>query len=249
MNVAVISDIHANLPALETVLAEIDRQQDGAGADEIWCLGDAVGYGARPSECVSLLAERSTICLVGNHDLAALGELDISTFSPAAAEAARWTMKNLSPEATEFLGGLESSGKSGDDIGLYHASPRDPVWEYVIDTDLAEECLDVQTERVALVGHSHIALFFTRADEMSRLRSGFAPPGKSESFSTGQWLVNPGSVGQPRDGDPKAAWLELDTESGLATFHRVEYDIDAAANQIREAGLPVHLADRLSLGH
>lgn len=245
MNAAVISDIHANLPALETVLAEIDR----VGVDEIWCLGDAVGYGARPSECVELLAERTSLCLVGNHDLAALGEIDISTFSPSAAEASRWTRKNLSKEALNWLSGLEGSSAIREDIGLFHASPRDPVWEYVIDTDLAEECLDVQDERVALVGHSHIALFFTRMDELSRLRSGFAPGGTSESFSRGQWLINPGSVGQPRDGHPDAAWLLLDLDADLANFHRVKYDIDTAAGQIRDAELPTNLADRLYLGH
>ncbi len=245
MNAAVISDIHANLPALETVLADIDR----VGVDEIWCLGDAVGYGARPSECVDLLAERCTLSLVGNHDLAALEQIDISSFSPAAAEAARWTRSNLSEQAMDWLTGLEGAASEREGIGLFHASPRDPVWEYVIDTDLAEECLDVQSERVALVGHSHIALFFTRVDEMSRLRSSFAPPGTTESFAQGQWLVNPGSVGQPRDGDPRAAWLELDLDSTRATFHRVEYDIKLAAEQIRDAGLPINLADRLYLGH
>ncbi len=245
MNVAVISDIHANLPALKTVLGEIDR----SGADEIWCLGDAVGYGAEPAECLKLLAERCSVFLVGNHDLAALGEIDISTFSPGAARAAIWTRENLGQAELDLLRGLEGPAASRGDVGLYHASPRDPVWEYVIETDRAEENLNFQPERIAMIGHSHIALYFTRVDEMSRTASVLAPDGTQIKMARGQWLVNPGSVGQPRDGDPRAAWLSFDTETFEATYHRVEYPIEEAATAIREAGLPAHLADRLSQGH
>jgi predicted phosphodiesterase len=246
MKAAVISDIHANLPALEEVLKAIEDK----GMDEIWCLGDAVGYGANPNECVEILKERCAIWLVGNHDLAALGEIDISTFSPSAAEAALWTRERLDPSSAEILRGLGSSA-SGQraGFGLYHASPRDPVWEYVVETDLAEDCLNVQEERVALIGHSHIALYFTRVDELSRITSELAPDGTVKSLATGQWLVNPGSVGQPRDRDPRAAWMAIDTESMTAGFHRVEYPVDSAAEAIVEAGLPRHLADRLFQGH
>ena len=245
MNVAVISDIHANLPALNTVLEEIDA----AGVDEVWCLGDAVGYGANPSECLTVLADRCSIFLVGNHDLAAIGEIDISTFSPGAARAALWTRENLSEADFEILRGLEGASSKRGEIGLYHASPRDPVWEYVVETELAEENLNAQEERIALIGHSHIALYFNRIDEISRTASVLAGDGAQVEMVQGQWLVNPGSVGQPRDGDPRAAWLELDTESLKATWHRVEYPVDAAAQAIREAGLPTHLADRLLQGH
>ena len=246
MKAAVISDIHANLPALEAVLLEID----GAGIDEIWCLGDAVGYGASPNECVEILSERCDTWLVGNHDLAALGEIDISSFSPSAAEAALWTRSRLSETSTGALGKLgRTASERREGFGLYHASPRDPIWEYVVDVDLAEDCLNVQEERVCLIGHSHIALYFTRADELARITSELAPGGTSLSLRSGQWLVNPGSVGQPRDGDARAAWLELDSETMKASFRRVEYPIDPAAEAIREAGLPPHLADRLYQGH
>jgi len=245
MKTAVISDIHANLPALETVLAAVDQ----AGVEEIWCLGDAVGYGASPNECLELLAERCDLLLLGNHDLAAMGEIDISTFSPSAAEAALWTREQLNPRSIETLGGLEGqSSARREEIGLYHASPRDPVWEYVIDLELAEDCLDVQAERVCLIGHSHIALYFTRVDELSRITSELAPEGTVKNVAAGQWLLNPGSVGQPRDGDPRAAWMELDTGSMTATYHRNAYPIEPAAEAIGEAGLPPHLADRLRLG-
>ncbi len=245
MKTAVISDIHANLPALETVLADIDA----VGAEEIWCLGDAIGYGASPNECLEILAERCQVLLLGNHDLAAMGVIDISTFSPSAAEAALWTREHLSQQSVEILNGLGGmSSARREEIGLYHASPRDPIWEYVVDIDLAEECLAVQSERVCLIGHSHIALYFTRADEMARTASELAPEGTVRNFANGQWLLNPGSVGQPRDGDPRCAWMELDTDSMKASFHRQDYAIETASQAIRDAGLPPHLADRLHQG-
>jgi predicted phosphodiesterase len=246
MKVAVISDIHANLPALEAVLESIEA----SGTEEVWCLGDAVGYGASPNECVEILQERCAIWLVGNHDLAALGEIDISTFSPSAAEAALWTREALSPDSADVLRGLGPTARGQRaGFGLYHASPRDPVWEYVVETDLAEDCLDMQEERISLIGHSHIALYFTRLDELSRITSELAPDGTRKSLAVGQWLVNPGSVGQPRDRDPRAAWMALDTVSMSAAFHRVEYPVELAAAAIAGAGLPRHLADRLFQGH
>ncbi len=246
MKVAVISDIHANLPALEAVLAAIDE----AGADQIWCLGDAVGYGADPGPCLDLLAEHCDVCLAGNHDLAALGEIEISAFSSSAATAVAWTRGNLGDDGLtrlESLVGGATDEREG--IGLYHGSPRDPVWEYVIETEQAEECLGVQEQRVALVGHSHIALYFTQVDELARVSSMPAPGGTELKMGAGRWLANPGSVGQPRDGDPRAAWMDLDTGSMKARYHRLEYPVDAAAEAIRKAGLPEHLADRLYQGH
>lgn len=244
MKVAVISDIHANRHALEAALGAIDE----TGVDEIWFLGDAVGYGAFPGECVLTLKERCSVFLLGNHDLAALREIDIGSFSASAAASARWTRDHLEAEAFEVLRGLEGTSSRREGIGLFHASPRDPIWEYVVDSDLAEDNLDFQEERIALIGHSHIALYFTRVDELSRVASVLAPEGTDLVMSAGMWLVNPGSVGQPRDGDPRAAWAELDTGDLRIRFHRVEYDIEAAAEAIREAGLPSHLGDRLFKG-
>lgn len=244
MRVAVVSDIHANLPALEAVIRAVDR----ADVDEIWCLGDAVGYGAQPAECLQLLTERCDVCLSGNHDLAALGAIDLDAFSAHAAVAARWTRQQLGDKGLRLLATLDGTSASREGIGLYHASPRDPVWEYVIDSDLAEDNLNVQPERIALIGHSHIALYFTRIDELARVSSVLAPEGTGLTMKTGKWLVNPGSVGQPRDGDPRAAWAELDTGTMSALFHRTEYDVEAAAEAIRAAGLPANLGDRLTLG-
>jgi diadenosine tetraphosphatase ApaH/serine/threonine PP2A family protein phosphatase len=249
MRLAVLSDIHANFPALEAVLAAIEE----ANVDERWCLGDVVGYGAHPDECAAAVAERCELSLVGNHDLAVTGDLDISSFSPAASAAVRWTQRSAADETLRFLRGLKPEATDRD-VALYHASPRDPVWEYVLWPDQAAECIAHQASRVSFVGHSHVALYFMLNGEQpaegpKRLARGAqAEDGLALDLSEGRWLINPGSVGQPRDGDPRAAWLELDTDAWKATYHRVAYDIDSAAEAILEAGLPEHLAKRLEIG-
>lgn len=245
MRVAVISDIHANLAALESVLAAVDD----ASIEEIWCLGDVLGYGAEPDACADLVRDRCEVCLVGNHDLAVLGALDVSSFSEAAAEAVAWTRRVVDGRTLDFLRELEPAGERSG-IGLYHASPRDPVWEYVLSPEQAEACLDAQAERTALIGHSHVALFFARSDGAGRhqVRGAQAGDGALLDIRAGEWLLNPGSVGQPRDGDPRAAWLELDPEAGEARFRRVPYDIERAAAAIVAAGLPTRLGERLHTG-
>ena len=239
--IALISDVHANLPALEAVLAHIEDQ----GVDAIWNLGDLVGYGARPDECVALAAEACEVSLVGNHDLVVLGEIDIADFSAGAAAAAEWTRARVSKDTLDYLSGL-SRMDEGRAIGLYHASPRDPVWEYVLSTMQAELCFEEMEPRVGAVGHSHVALFFH--GNGTRVVGEPAPAGHEANLAEGRWLVNPGGVGQPRDGDPRAAWLLLDTGSWTASWQRVDYPIDDAAQAIEEAGLPAILADRLYSG-
>ena len=245
MIVGVITDIHSNLPALEAVLAAIDD----AGVEQLWCLGDVVGYGAEPDACADIVRERCDLCLVGNHDLAVLGGLDISKFSETAAEAVEWTRENVAERTLEFLRELEPTGTC-EGLALFHASPRDPVWEYVLSIEQADACMDSNPERVALIGHSHVSLFFTRPDQGERgeTRGAQMSDGTLLNLGRGAWLVNPGSVGQPRDGDPRAAWLELDTDEQTARFHRVSYDVDRAAEAIAAAGLPGRLADRLYIG-
>jgi diadenosine tetraphosphatase ApaH/serine/threonine PP2A family protein phosphatase len=245
MRVAVISDVHANLPALESVLQAVEA----AAVEETWCLGDVLGYGAEPDACTDLVRESCDVCLVGNHDLAVLGALDIGTFSEAAAEAVAWTRENVAERTLEYVRGLEPSGERAG-IELFHASPRDPIWEYVLSAEQADACLDAQNKRAALIGHSHVALFFTRPAGAGRREVRGAQAGEGTLLTTreGEWLINPGSVGQPRDGDPRAAWLQLDTESGGARFHRAPYDIERAAAAVVEAGLPRRLAERLQVG-
>ena len=242
MKIAVVSDIHGNRQAFEAVLDAIEASP----CEEMWCLGDLVGYGADPDACVELARRHAAVCLAGNHDLGVRGALPLEEFSKGAALAARWTQETISSQTRAYLDKLEPQ-KLDEAVGLYHASPRDPVWEYVLSPLQAELCLDVQTHRVCLIGHSHVALSFSRS------------PGESASGQTreadeelevggGEWLMNPGSVGQPRDGDPRAAWLELDTEAWTATYHRVEYEIDRAAEAIAATNLPQHLGRRLYLG-
>jgi predicted phosphodiesterase len=244
VRVAVISDIHSNLPALAAVLADIDEQD--SSPDGIWCLGDIVGYGATPDACTALVSNLAEVCLAGNHDLVVSGDLDIRHFTTAAEAAARWTMKNINDTTRDYLKTLEPL-EGGRPVGLYHASPRDPVWEYVLSIDQAHDCLTAQQERVCLIGHSHVACYFTRNDGKPT-DGAMAQAGTVLDLSEGEWLVNPGSVGQPRDGDPRASYLMLDTDDWTAVYHRVEYPIHQAASAIVEAELPRQLADRLYVG-
>jgi predicted phosphodiesterase len=241
MRVAVISDIHSNLHALEAVLAAIDADPP----DAIWCLGDLVGYGPRPNECTQLTAQRSNVCLIGNHDLGVTGAIGLSEFSPDAAEAARWTRTVLDEDAEAYLRGLEPTATL-EGAELFHASPRDPVWDYVLSVDAAYDSLDLTSAPLVLVGHSHVALALGLVDE--HLSGGLAPEGTEVDMREGRWLLNPGSVGQPRDGDPRAAFIVLDLERMFASFRRVPYPVEKTQRELRELGLPETLAVRLAHG-
>jgi predicted phosphodiesterase len=241
MRVAVVSDIHSNLHALEAVLAAIEAE----APDELWCLGDLVGYGPRPNECCAAIAERADVCLAGNHDLAVQGTLDLEEFGGEAAIAARWTRSALAPEAKALLDRLEPQG-SAHGVALYHGSARDPVWEYVLSDEGALATLELADAPLVLVGHSHVALKVMQSDD--GLEGGVAPAGTELELGGVRTLLNPGSVGQPRDGDPRAAFLLLDLEAQHASFRRVEYDIERTQREIRDAELPEMLAGRLALG-
>jgi diadenosine tetraphosphatase ApaH/serine/threonine PP2A family protein phosphatase len=241
LRLAVISDIHGNLHALEAVLAEID----GESVDELWSLGDTVGYGPRPNECCALTRDRVQISLVGNHDLVAIGELSVSEFNEDAAAAALWTSRVLDGASREFLRGLEPRGERAG-VRLFHGSARDPVWEYILTDEAARATLDAIDEDLVLVGHSHVALAVTEVDD--GVAGGVVPGSAELPLEDARWLLNPGSVGQPRDGDPRAAWLLLDLERRHATFRRVEYPIERTQQEMREAALPELLAARLAHG-
>ena len=241
MRVAVVSDIHANLPALDAVLAAIDEE----APDELWCLGDVVGYGPNPNECVAVVRERADVCLSGNHDLAVLGELPIEDFSPDAATSALWSASVLDDSAREFLAPLPSLARRGG-AQLFHASARDPVWEYVLTEEAASASLALTDAPVVLVGHSHVALAV--AEERNGIAGDAAPAGTEVPLEGRRWLLNPGSVGQPRDRDPRAAWLLIDFDAGRAAFRRVPYPIERTQDAIRARGLPPTLASRLALG-
>ncbi len=241
MRVAVVSDIHGNLHALEAVLADMLRE----APDEVWCLGDIVGYGPRPNECCSLVRERTALSLCGNHDLAVVGALDEWEFSGEAGQAVRWTRSVLEPEHADWLGSLTPSGQR-DRVQLFHGSPRDPVWDYVLSDEVAVASLRTTVAPIVLVGHSHVALSLALDD--GGLSGGQAPDGTVTELNGHRVLLNPGSVGQPRDGDPRAAWLLLDLDGGTATFRRTSYPTRQTQAEIREAGLPEILAARLELG-
>lgn len=221
------------------MLASIGRD----APDEIWCLGDLVGYGPRPNRCCAVVAERADVCLIGNHDLAVLGRIDLDVFAPDAAESARWTAGVLEAEPRAFLESLAPQG-ARDGVGLFHASPRDPVWEYVLSSEVAQAALAATEHGVVLVGHSHVALRFGSEQRALAL----CEEGTVVDLRRERWLLNPGSVGQPRDTDPRAAWLLLDLDAGRAVFRREPYDLARTQAEIRERGLPEPLAARLEHG-
>jgi predicted phosphodiesterase len=241
MRVAVISDIHGNLHALEAVLAAIDAERP----DAIWCLGDLVGYGPRPNECTLLVAQRASICLIGNHDLGVTGAIALSDFSPDAATAALWTREVIDERAEAYLRGLKPTA-TVEGAELFHASPRDPVWDYVLTAEAAYDALELTSAPIVLVGHSHVALAIALTEDM--LTGGLAPHGTERDLRDGRWLLNPGSVGQPRDGDARAAYLWLDLDEMFAAFRRVPYPVEETQKELRENGLPESLAARLAHG-
>ncbi|MEO5576286.1 MAG: metallophosphoesterase family protein [Gaiellaceae bacterium] len=240
MRVAVLSDVHANLHAIEAVLAEVDAD----GFDAIWFLGDLVGYGPRPNECAALLQERAAICLAGNHDLVVLGKIPIRAFAGEAAAAARWTQTVLDDTARSFLNSLQPQA-TAPGAELFHGSPRDPVWDYVISDESAATALALTEAPLVLVGHSHVALEISNGEV---LRGNPASAGTRLELGRMRRLLNPGSVGQPRDGDPRAAWLEIDNATARATFRRTDYPVERTQTEMRERGLPEALAARLAHG-
>jgi predicted phosphodiesterase len=247
-----LSDPHANVQALEAVLADVDRVKP----DALICLGDFVGYGANPNEVVDALRNRCDTNLIGNHDLAALDAIDISEFNPHAAAAARWTQVHLGAETRAFLEGLSPTGKAGD-IELAHASIRDPIWEYVLDSSIAAASFDERPFQIAFVGHTHVPAVFSRDPESHRV-SGLRIIVPAGSVVTRELpgllndgarvLLNPGGIGQPRDGDPRASWATWAEEEKVLTLRRVEYAVADAQKAILAAGLPELLAERLSEG-
>jgi diadenosine tetraphosphatase ApaH/serine/threonine PP2A family protein phosphatase len=212
--------------------------------DAVWCLGDLVGYGAQPNECTAWAAARAAVCLAGNHDLGVLGSLDLADFAGDAATAAEWTRAVLGSDERAYLESLSPSG-SAEGVGLYHGSPRDPVWEYVLTWEAARDAIADSGTQLTLVGHSHVPMAIV--DGRGAI-GGHAPGGTESDLRAGKWLLNPGSVGQPRDGDPEAAWLLLDLDAQRGFFRRVPYDVARAQETIRAAGLPDALAERLAHG-
>jgi len=239
MRIAVLSDIHANLPALDAVLAALGE------VDAVWHLGDVVGYGPHPDEVVARLAEVGAIGVRGNHDEAALGNLDATYFNPAARWAVEWTGGRITTETRAWLEALPERLEI-DEMTLVHGSPRDPVWEYVTTTPAARANLGAFATPFCLHGHTHVPAAWCDDDGQVEL---VRPSDGSElALGARRLLLNPGSVGQPRDGDPRTAYAVYDDHERTVTVHRLEYDIAATQQKMVAAGLPDWLIQRLSRG-
>jgi predicted phosphodiesterase len=244
MRVAVISDIHSNLTALHAVFDDIEQM----GAVAIWCLGDLVGYGPEPNACVELVRERTDLCLGGNHDLAALGKMDLEYFNPDAAVAALWTAEVLTPASREFLGALPCLLQR-EPFTLAHGSPRHPEWEYILTYGVARANFELLETPYCLVGHTHWPTAWRKVDgDENSLECEPLVHGLPYPFAEDPVILNPGSVGQPRDGDTRASYLLLDTDARTATARRVAYPIEQTQALMRVAGLPQRLIDRLAAG-
>jgi diadenosine tetraphosphatase ApaH/serine/threonine PP2A family protein phosphatase len=242
MRYAIIADIHSNLEAFTAVLGDIERK---GGVDEIWCLGDIVGYGPDPHQCIESLRRCKHICVAGNHDWAAIGKVDTSYFNPMAATACQWTAKQLSPEDIEYLESLPLTiEKNG--FTLVHGSPMEPIWEYVISTSIAAKNFAYFRSPFCLVGHSHVPAVYKEMKGLCRA----VPFSPSIGMVLGEerMIINPGGVGQPRDGDPRASYAIYDSDSRVLRLYRLPYDIGATQDKMMQAGLPIHLITRLKEG-
>jgi predicted phosphodiesterase len=241
MRILVISDIHANLAAFEAVLTDATGQWD-----KIWCLGDLVGYGPDPNECVTLLRQYNHLSLSGNHDWAVLGRIDINHFNPEAQRAINWTGAAISSDTRDYLEALPSMLVE-EPFTLAHASPRQPVWEYILDSFTAATNFEYFDTPYCLVGHTHIPIFF---EEVSAGRIVAHSPGYDAPIllNHNRLILNPGSVGQPRDSDPRAAYVLLDTEQMAWTYRRVTYPIAVTQDRMHQYGMPQRLVKRLEYG-
>jgi len=245
VRVLVLSDIHANLAALDTVLENAEQFDYEA----VWCLGDIVGYGPEPNECVAKIRQLDATAVVGNHDWAALGQMDVDDFNPAARLAVTWTREHLSHASLVWLGSLSREPLVKGEFTLTHGSPRDPIWEYILYPSTARANFDYFDTHFCLVGHTHVpALYIWQGGDTS-VRALSPTPGQSLALQD-SWriILNPGSVGQPRDNDPRASYAILDTDRAIWLPRRVSYPIEITQAHMRAAGLPGRLINRLSFG-
>ena len=240
MRYAILADIHGNLDAFQSVLQDIENR---GGADELWCLGDIVGYGPEPSACLALLRQYPHVCVAGNHDWAAVGRIDTADFNPDAAAACKWTAGQLTSIDKDYLQKLPLMVTCGE-FTLAHGSPRDPLNEYIFSAMIASGNFQSFGTAHCLVGHTHVPVVFSGAEGACRKAS--LPP--ILQLSGGRSIINPGGVGQPRDGDPRASYAIYDDAERVICSYRIPYDIAAVQNKMSEAGLPEYLSLRLSEG-
>lgn len=241
MRYLVLSDIHSNLPALEAVLAEVDL----AHIDEVLCLGDLVGYGPHPNECIARLRELPLHCVVGNHDWAAIGKMDTAEFNTAAREACQWTAKELTAENRAYLQTLPQTFVQ-DNYTLVHGSLRAPIWEYVTHSLMAQRSFELLNTQLCFHGHTHVPVVFR--EEGPYPQAYILPPGQRMAVDTNRYMINTGSVGQPRDGDPRASYLLFDNQKATVEYGRVDYPVEETQKAMKKKGLPESLITRLSYG-
>ena len=242
MRTLIIGDIHSNLEAFRAVLDDVERS---GGFERLWCLGDVVGYGPDPVACIALLRRHEHLCVAGNHDHAAIGKLDTREFNPFAEAACLWTASRLRPEDIDYLSRLPEKVSEGD-FTLVHGSLRHPIWEYLLSEGAARATFQLLDTSYCLVGHSHVPSLCRETQRGPRFES--LREGGPLELGEERWIVNPGAVGQPRDGDPRASYVIYNDTSQTLMYQRVEYDIAATQEKMRRAGLPAPLADRLSFG-
>lgn len=243
MRILLLSDIHSNLVALEAVLG-------AAGSfDALWCVGDTIGYGPRPNECVALMRQHAQIAITGNHDLASLGKIDLRDFNPDARKANLWNGNQLLPENRAWLEPLPPSFHVDKQFLLAHGSPREPIWEYLLMPEQALANFELFPNQVCVIGHSHIQLGFRMRNGSEHAERFLPEHGQRIEFNRAtRYFINPGSVGQPRDQDPRAAFAVFDTHSNTIHFQRIAYDIQKTQRQMQEYGLPNDLIRRLQFG-
>lgn len=243
MRIAVLSDIHANLPALEAVTSDLPS------VDQVWVLGDIVGYGPQPNEVIGALQKMGARSVLGNHDGAAIGTVDAAYFNPDARAAIEWTAGVVDENARAYLATLPEVRRDGE-ITAVHGSPRDPIWEYITSSGIAAANFEHFATRLCLFGHTHLPVAYRLTDAGIDVQGGV--PGESVHIGPARALLNPGSVGQPRDGLPDAAYAILELggsiDDAVISFHRVRYEIDRTQRMMRDLGLPPRLAERLSYG-
>ena len=241
MRILIISDIHSNLTALEAVLA------DAGHIDAVWCLGDLVGYGPDPNECISRVRELpNLVCIIGNHDAATLNQIDSTTFNPEARDAVRWTQDTLSDGSVAFLESLPERVEM-EDVTLVHGSPRHPVWEYLLDTKNATQSFAHFETPYCFVGHTHLPSVYLLGKDNHSARL-MIPEASSHMVLSPRAILNPGSVGQPRDRDSRAAYAIYFPEEHVWEYRRVTYQVKEVQERMEEAGLPERHIQRLSAG-
>jgi predicted phosphodiesterase len=239
MRILVISDIHSNLSALDAVLT------DAGEFDATWCLGDLVGYGPDPNECIAKVRTLPNLrCIIGNHDAAALDQIDTKTFNMEARQALEWTQKTLTESSISFLSSLQQKIEINN-VTLTHGSPRHPVWEYLMDPKTAALNFDYFSTPYCFVGHTHLPVVYTR--EEKKLVVYKPTPNKKITLSP-RTIINPGSVGQPRDHDPRAAYVIYNPEENTWDYRRLTYDIPAVQTRMTDAQLPERHIVRLQAG-